>query len=88
MSSEAFDDGDLLSSGTPTIAITCRLRWTGPGVPAHTAERALLCEDPDAPRGAFTHWIVTGIDPSTTGVTEGTVPAGAKEATNGFGEPG
>ncbi|MDW6065229.1 YbhB/YbcL family Raf kinase inhibitor-like protein [Streptomyces sp. FXJ1.4098] len=37
------------------------LTWSG--VPAGTAELALLCEDPDAPSGPFVHWLVTGIAP-------------------------
>lgn len=88
MSSDAFGDGDLLPEryAHDSDNVSPPLDWSG--VPAHTAELALLREDADAPSGAFTHWIVTGIDPSTTGVAEGSVPAGAKEATNGFGEPG
>src|SRR5947209_7417856 len=35
------------------------LEWHG--VPDGTQELVLLCEDPDAPSGTFTHWAVTGI---------------------------
>ncbi|MEY3618859.1 MAG: hypothetical protein RL726_1557, partial [Actinomycetota bacterium] len=34
-----------------------------------------------------THWIVTGIDPSVTGLESGVLPAGAVEANNAFGSP-
>ena len=42
------------------------------GVPEGTRQLALVCHDPDAPlpRG-FTHWVVYGIPPSTTGIPEG-----------------
>jgi phosphatidylethanolamine-binding protein (PEBP) family uncharacterized protein len=30
------------------------------GLPAHTAELALIVEDPDAPGGTFTHWVIWG----------------------------
>jgi phosphatidylethanolamine-binding protein (PEBP) family uncharacterized protein len=41
--------------------------------------------DPDAPRGPFTHWLVTGFDPSSADVERGKVPAGGTEHTNDFG---
>lgn len=88
VSSEAFDDGDALPErfARERDDVSPPLDWSG--VPAQTAELALVCEDPDAPGGPFTHWIVTGIDPSTTGVAEGSVPAGATVGTNDFGEVG
>lgn len=60
------------------------LSWTN--VPAGTVELALVMDDPDADE--FVHWVVTGIDPTTTGLFGGQLPAGAAEANNGFGNPG
>ncbi|MFJ5548121.1 YbhB/YbcL family Raf kinase inhibitor-like protein [Streptomyces sp. NPDC093225] len=62
------------------------LAWTA--APEGTAELLLLCEDPDAPRGSFLHWLVTGIDPWTGGVEEGALPHGGKPWPNGFGRLG
>lgn len=62
------------------------LQWSG--VPADTAELLLLCEDVDAPSGMFLHWLVTGVDPATSGVAEGQTPPGAREWVNSFGEQG
>jgi len=62
------------------------LEWSG--VPDGTVELALLCEDLDAPSGTFTHWVLAGIDPSTTGLTENETPPGAVVGTNDFGEQG
>ena len=62
------------------------LQWSG--VPEDASELLLLCEDPDAPRGTFLHWLVTGIDPSAGGVGEGQTPAGGRDWPNGFGETG
>lgn len=46
------------------------LRWSG--VPEGTVELALVVHDPDAPlTDGFTHWVVTGIDPASTGWDEG-----------------
>ena len=42
------------------------LEWSG--VPEGTKELALVCEDPDADAGVFTHWIVYGLAPDTTGL--------------------
>jgi Raf kinase inhibitor-like YbhB/YbcL family protein len=56
------------------------------GVPAETVEIAVVVRDADA--GGFVHWVVAALDPTTGGLAEGTVPAGAVEATNDFGEPG
>jgi Raf kinase inhibitor-like YbhB/YbcL family protein len=61
-------DGDDVS---PALA------WEG--VPAGAAELALVVEDPDAPGGTFTHWLVYGVDPGVTALPEG-VPVGADVA--------
>jgi Raf kinase inhibitor-like YbhB/YbcL family protein len=64
------------------------LSWTG--VPEGTASLALIVDDPDAPSGAFVHWLVYGIPPGTTELTEHQQPVkkignGAREGVNGFG---
>jgi Raf kinase inhibitor-like YbhB/YbcL family protein len=61
------------------------LAWTG--VPDEARELALVMDDPDAPRGTFSHWILFGLSGSTTSVTEDSVPAGAKQAKNSAGRP-
>jgi len=86
--SPAFNDHDRmpdrfsLQAGNTSPA----LQWSG--VPEGTAELVLMCEDPDAPSGAFLHWLVTGIDPDSDGVAEGEVPRGGREWRNDFGEIG
>lgn len=62
------------------------LEWSG--VPEGTAELVVTCEDPDAPRGTFTHWLLAGITPGTSGFGEGEVPDEAVAGRNDFGEPG
>ncbi|GAA0726608.1 YbhB/YbcL family Raf kinase inhibitor-like protein [Dactylosporangium roseum] len=56
------------------------------GLPAGTAEVALLVEDPDAPGGTFTHWVMWGIGPDRAGIGEGEVPPGAAQGRNDFGQ--
>lgn len=62
------------------------LQWSG--VPEGTAELALVCEDPDAPTGTFTHWLVANIPTSVTGIPEGQHPREAVAGSNDFGESG
>jgi Raf kinase inhibitor-like YbhB/YbcL family protein len=61
------------------------LEWSG--VPQEAVELAVLCQDPDAPSGTFTHWVLAGLQPTATGLAEGEHPA-AVEGRNDFGEEG
>lgn len=45
------------------------LEWTG--VPEGTRELLLICDDPDAQYGVFTHWIVYGVAAHETRLPEG-----------------
>jgi Raf kinase inhibitor-like YbhB/YbcL family protein len=68
-------EGDDVSPG---------LAWSDP--PPGTRTLALIVDDPDAPRGTFTHWLAWNIDPSAGGLAEGgSAPA---EGTNDFGAGG
>jgi Raf kinase inhibitor-like YbhB/YbcL family protein len=44
------------------------------GVPQNARELALIVDDPDAPMGTFSHWVVVGLPPGLKGLKEG-VPA-------------
>jgi Raf kinase inhibitor-like YbhB/YbcL family protein len=61
------------------------LSWTK--VPQGTRSIAILVEDPDAPKGTFTHWLVTGIPPTTTSLTTA-LPSGASASKNDAGTLG
>jgi Raf kinase inhibitor-like YbhB/YbcL family protein len=58
------------------------------GVPSTAKSLVLILDDPDAPGGLFTHWIVWNILPSTSGIAQKSVPGGGVEGTNGFGKKG
>ncbi len=63
------------------------LRWTDP--PASTRSFALVCEDPDAPRGTFTHWVLFNVPAELRELTEEAVlPNGAAQGRNDFGRTG
>jgi Raf kinase inhibitor-like YbhB/YbcL family protein len=57
-------------------------------VPVEAKSLLLMVEDPDAPNGIFTHWILYNISPATLQIMEGSAPIGAQEATNDFGVTG
>lgn len=46
---------------------------------------ALIVDDPDAPRGTFTHWLLFNIPVSVTEIPEGETPAGALVGKNDHG---
>jgi Raf kinase inhibitor-like YbhB/YbcL family protein len=61
------------------------LRWTG--APSGTKGWAVVVEDPDAPSGTFTHWVVTGLGAAARSVAP-PLPLGAVESTTSSGQPG
>jgi Raf kinase inhibitor-like YbhB/YbcL family protein len=84
--SSAFRDGAPIP-----LEFSCRgagisppLAWSGVDRDARSV--ALVVDDPDAPGGTFTHWVVFNIDPKTTSVGAGAVPAGASQARNSAGQ--
>lgn len=56
-------------------------------VPSEAKSLVLIVDDPDAPSGLFTHWIVWNISPQTSTVAEGSTPKGV-QGTNDFGKSG
>jgi Raf kinase inhibitor-like YbhB/YbcL family protein len=64
-----FTGDSEVDEGEPIdVRFTCEgddvspvLAWKG--VPANAKQLALALEDPDAPGGTFTHWLVYGVEP-------------------------
>lgn len=67
------------------------LRWDGP--PAETRSYALLCDDPDAPAGTWSHWLIYCLPETLRQLPEGvppqgSLPDGSLQGTNDFGRLG
>ncbi|PYK83736.1 MAG: YbhB/YbcL family Raf kinase inhibitor-like protein [Verrucomicrobia bacterium] len=92
ISSSAFQEGGTIpekfSKNGQNVSPELRVE----GAPAEAKSLALIVDDPDAPVGLFTHWLVWNIDPKTTEIAEGSPPNGAVQGTNdypnlGYGGP-
>ena len=64
---------------TPPLQIT--------GVPSQAKSLVLIADDPDAPSGVFTHWLVWNISPQTNAIGEASAPKGV-HGINDFGKTG
>ncbi len=67
------------------------LSWSS--APNNTKSFAVLCQDPDAAGGNFTHWIIFNLPANTSQLNEavpanGTLANGAKQGNNDFGKVG
>lgn len=72
ISSSAFGPHERIPDRHTTEGedVSPELSWSG--VPEGTRQLALICHDPDAPLPhGFTHWVLYGVPPDTSGIPEG-----------------
>jgi Raf kinase inhibitor-like YbhB/YbcL family protein len=91
--SPAFTDGFPIpvDHSADGANVSPPLRWADP--PAGTQSFALVCDDPDAPRGTFTHWVLFNLPADTRELApdvrpEFTLPNGTRQGLNDFGRVG
>src|SRR3954465_883947 len=80
---------DFSPGGTIPPRLTCDGPNESPAlrigyVPTGTQSLALIMDDPDAPKGTFTHWLVWSIAPESTDFSTNSVPRGVVQGTNDF----
>lgn len=73
------------------VDFTCDGRNVNPhlhleGIPENAKSLALIVDDPDAPGRTFVHWTLWNIDPTVRDIPENSVPAGAVQGLNDFGD--
>ncbi|MFA6409376.1 MAG: YbhB/YbcL family Raf kinase inhibitor-like protein [Gammaproteobacteria bacterium] len=90
ISSQAFLHQEFIPS-----KYTCQGVGTSPelswqDVPKETKSLALIMEDPDAPMGLWTHWILYNIPPEVTNLAENVkvLPKGTEQGLNTLDETG
>jgi Raf kinase inhibitor-like YbhB/YbcL family protein len=93
LTSTAFRDGETIP-----VRHTCDgedlsppLAWTG--VPVETRSFALVCDDPDAPRGTWVHWILWNLPADACEMDQAVpprpeLPSGARQGLNDGGDLG
>lgn len=93
LTSSVFDSGEMIPD-----RFTCEgadisppLSWSNG--PDEVQEFALICEDPDAPAGTFTHWVIYNIPARKTTLAENipaetNLPWGGRQGRNHFGNIG
>jgi hypothetical protein len=69
VTSTAFKQGETIpaSHGYEDKNLSPPLKWSD--VPQGVKSLVLICDDPDAPRGTWVHWVLFNIPPDTREVT-------------------
>ena len=93
LTSAAFTHGSAIPR-----AHTCEGDNTSPplswsGVPLERRSLALICDDPDAPRGTWVHWVLYNLPGETVELSAGMptipeLPSGSRQGRNDSGEIG
>jgi len=93
LTSTAFADGQPIprKHTADDQDLSPALQWSE--VPAAAKSLALICDDPDAPAGAWVHWVIYNLSSSTAGLAEGVPKSpelanGARQGINDFKRPG
>ncbi len=91
--SDVFDDRGYIPSQYTgdSLDISPPLAWTD--VPAHTKSFVLICDDPDAPRATWVHWVIFNIPGDADALSEnvpkrGVLGDGTAQGRNDFGRIG
>jgi Raf kinase inhibitor-like YbhB/YbcL family protein len=86
VTSTAFVEGDRIPKRYTCDGenLSPPLAWENP--PEAAVAVALVVDDPDAPRGTFTHWVVLDIPKEEASAAEATVPVDGVQIENSAGQ--
>ncbi len=85
ISSPAFDPGKPMPARFADAEANLSPELHIANVPAAAKSLVLIVDDPDAPAGLWTHWLVWNLPATTTVLTEGKLPPDAQQGRNSFG---
>lgn len=88
LTSSAFENGDSIPARYSKDGDNLSPPLRFEGVPPEARSLVLMVDDPDAPRGTFTHWIVFNIEARTPGFAENQLPEEVRFGLNDRDEPG
>jgi hypothetical protein len=91
--SDSFKDGEPIPSEHSRDGGDTQPPLAFSGVPEGAKSLALICDDPDAPRGTWVHWVLYDMSPTLTGLPAGVAnasrhPSGGAHGKNDYGELG
>src|SRR5260370_9195623 len=84
ISSPAFQEGGTIPEKFSKNGQNVNPELRIEGAPAEVKSLTLIVDDPDAPVGLFTHWLVWNIDSKTTEIAENNGPKGPVQGTNDY----
>ncbi len=91
--STVFDEGEPIPTKYTCsgVDISPPLEWNY--IPENTVSIAIICEDPDAPRGIWSHWVIFNLPADTMNLPEHVMGReildnGAVQGLNDFGKVG
>lgn len=91
--SSAFEEGEIIPKkySCEGVNVSPPLQWSS--LPAEVESFVLICEDPDAPSGLWTHWIIFNLPAEITALPEfimerEVLENGAQQGLNDFGTIG
>ncbi len=93
LTSPKFSDGAAIPTqySADGANLSPPLEWSG--APGNVKSFALVCEDPDGPRGTWIHWVLYNLPADSSSLPEGvptdaTLADGSRQGKNDFGKIG